>query len=175
MESILKKYVVFEYIYQKEISPFITKEPKDMLEPKYFYRKLDSLLAGIGKEKTGKAFLVNIVTLLEKTFGDDLQIRRGRIYEEVTGNYELIYPGDGESGNYTLKIPADSIEVTTVLKTRLYIFDEPTVITKFLPIERHGYSVPAAFVVNNPDKRFIFVFELLSGWVREEIEFASMP
>lgn len=142
-----------------------------MLEPKYFYRKLDSLLAGIGKEKTGKAFLVNIVTLLEKTFGDDLQIRRGRIYEEVTGNYELIYPGDGESGNYTLKISADSPEVTTVVKTRLYIFDEPTENTKFLQIERYGYSVPAAFVVNNPDKRFIFVFELLSGWVREEIEF----
>ncbi|OQY77584.1 MAG: hypothetical protein B6D45_02615, partial [Ignavibacteriales bacterium UTCHB3] len=63
-----------------------------MLEPKLFYRNLDALLAGIGKEKTGQDFLVNILMKLEDTFGKDLQISRGRIYEGVAGNFELIYP-----------------------------------------------------------------------------------
>jgi sigma-B regulation protein RsbU (phosphoserine phosphatase) len=142
-----------------------------MLEPKYFYRKLDSLLAGIGKEQTGQDFLFNIVTKLESTFGDDLQIRRGRIYEEITGFFELIYPDVDENLLYHKKLNSDIPEVVLVMKTRLYIFDDPSKTTKFSPENRSEYSIPAALVVNNADKKFIFVFDLLSGWVREEVEF----
>ncbi len=142
-----------------------------MLEPKYFYRKLDALLAGIGKEKTGQDFLVNIVTRLETVFGNDLQIGNGRIYEEVTGNFELIYPENPDTAEYAFKVAVDIPEVVLVLKTRLYIFDDPSAITVFKPAEQTGYSVPAVLMVNSPEKRFIFVFELRSGWVREEIEF----
>ena len=40
-----------------------------MIEPKEFYRKLDSLLNKIGQEKSGKDFLFIIVKEIEKTFG----------------------------------------------------------------------------------------------------------
>lgn len=142
-----------------------------MLEPKYFYRKLDALLAGIGKEKTGQDFLVNIVTRLQTVFGNDLQIGNGRIYEEVTGNFELIYPDGLDENSYAHKVAVDLPEVALVLKTRLYIFDDPATITIFKPADQEGYSVPAVVVVNSPERKYIFVFELRSGWVREEIEF----
>ncbi|NUM76293.1 hypothetical protein HUU40_18165, partial [candidate division KSB1 bacterium] len=53
-----------------------------MIEPKNFYRKLDSLLTTIGKEKTGKNFLFTILKAIEQNFSADLYISNGRIYEE---------------------------------------------------------------------------------------------
>ena len=61
-----------------------------MIEPKEFYRKLDSLLTKIGKDKSSKGFLIRIVVELEKTFGVDLHIGEGRIYEENDDEYLLI-------------------------------------------------------------------------------------
>ncbi len=142
-----------------------------MLEPKYFYRKLDSLLAGIGKEKTGQDFLFNILIKLEDSFGSDLQISRGRIYEEVAANFELIYPVEENTKGYTEKFPSEMHETQLILRSRLYIFDNPGASTPFKNFSGYEYSVPAAFVVNSPDQKYIFVFELMSGWVREEIEF----
>lgn len=142
-----------------------------MLEPKYFYRKLDSLLAGIGKEKTGQDFLFNILIKLEDSFGSDLQIRRGRIYEEVAASFELIYPVEENTKGYTERFPSEMHEIQLILRSRLYIFDNPGASTPFKNFPGFEYSVPAAFVVNSPDQKYIFVFELMSGWVREEIEF----
>ncbi len=142
-----------------------------MLEPKYFYRKLDSLLASIGKEKTGQDFLFNILIKLQDSFGSDLQIRRGRIYQEVAANFELIYPLEQGVIGYTDRIPSEMQEIQLILKSRLYIFDNPGASTPFKNFPGYEYSVPAAFVVNSPDQKYIFVFELMSGWVREEIEF----
>lgn len=142
-----------------------------MLEPKYFYRKLDSLLAGIGKEKTGQDFLFNILMKLEDTFGTDLQIRRGRIYQEVAAGFELIHPVEEDDNDYTDRIPSDTYEIQLILRSRLYLFDDPGASTPFKNFTGYEYSVPAAFVVNSPDQKYIFVFELMSGWVREEIEF----
>ena len=142
-----------------------------MLEPKYFYRKLDSLLAGIGKEKTGQDFLFNILIKLEDSFGSDLQIRRGRIYEEVAASFELIYPVEENTKGYTERFPSEMHEIQLILRSRLYIFDNPGASTPFKNFPGFEYSVPAAFVVNSPDQKYTFVFELMSGWVREEIEF----
>jgi len=63
-----------------------------MLEPKIFYRKLDSLLSKIGNQNSGKNFLFSIVKEIENTFGKDLCIGNGRIYEEEENNYILISP-----------------------------------------------------------------------------------
>jgi len=61
-----------------------------VIEPKDFYRKLDFLLGKINLVKSGTDFLYTIATELEKTFGNDLHIGRGRIYEKISGEYILV-------------------------------------------------------------------------------------
>ncbi|OQY76651.1 MAG: hypothetical protein B6D45_03415, partial [Ignavibacteriales bacterium UTCHB3] len=65
----------------------------------------------------------------------------------------------------------DAPEIKLVLQSKLYIFDDPYVSTPFKAFTDEEYSAPAVLVVNSPDQKFLFVFELMSGWVREEIEF----
>ncbi len=138
-----------------------------MLDPKIFHRKLDSLLATIGLEKSGKDFLFTIVEELEKTFGSDLHIGNGRIYEERENEFVLISPN---KNNTIEKIPSDAKAVQVLLKSKTYIFDNPE-LTIDNTITRGGeYRIPAAITVVSKDQRWIFIFDLMSGWIREEIE-----
>lgn len=138
-----------------------------MLDPKIFHRKLDSLLTKIGQEKSGKDFLFTIVEELEKTFGSDLHIGNGRIYEEKDNEYVLI---SSRENHPIEKIPADSKAVQTLLKTKTYIFDNPEFTIDNTVGKNGEYRIPAAITVRGKDQRWIFIFDLMSGWVREEIE-----
>jgi len=138
-----------------------------MLDPKTFHRKLDSLLSKIGQEKSGKDFLSTIVTELENTFGYDLHIGNGRIYEERDNEYVLIFSKE----NHPLeKIPADSKAVQLLLKSKTYIFDNPEVSIDSTVGKNGEYRIPAAITVKGKEQRWIFIFDLMSGWIREEIE-----
>lgn len=142
-----------------------------MLEPKYFYRKLDSLLNKIGQEKSGKDFLFTIVDEIEKTFGPDLNIGNGRIYEEHENEYVLISPLNSQAKHILKSIPFDSEALQAILKWKTYIFDNPALtIDKSINYQKE-YRIPAAITVRSTDERWVFVFELKSGWIREEIEF----
>ncbi len=142
-----------------------------MLEPKYFYRKLDSLLNKIGQEKSGKDFLFTIVDEIEKTFGPDLNIGNGRIYEERENEYSLISKISFKDNYIVTNIPFDSEAIQAILKWKTYIFDDPLLtIDKSINIQKE-YRIPAAITVRSTEQRWIFVFELKSGWIREEIEF----
>jgi sigma-B regulation protein RsbU (phosphoserine phosphatase) len=145
---------------------------KFMITPKDFYRKLDRLIERIGKEKTSKDYFANIVTELETTFGDDLRISNIRLYKESGDGFVLASSlPKTKSAGATIKLPLDSEPVKRVLQNGSYIFDDPR-----LSIDPHinmqqEYAIPAAFTVRTKAKRWIFVFELKSGWVREEVEF----
>ncbi|MDH7603807.1 MAG: PP2C family protein-serine/threonine phosphatase [Melioribacter sp.] len=138
-----------------------------MLDPKTFHRKLDSLLSKIGQEKSGKDFLSTIVTELEKTFGYDLHIGNGRIYEERDNEYVLIFSKENHPME---KIPADSKAVQLLLKSKTYIFDNPEVSIDNTVGRNGEYRIPAAITVRGKEQRWIFIFDLMSGWIREEIE-----
>lgn len=140
-----------------------------MLEAKIFYRKLDSLLSKIGKEKSGKDFLFGIVKELENTFGEDLKIGNGRIYEEAEEYYVLISDDDPSSGA-ARRIPVYSEALQALLKSETYIFDDPSLSIDNRINHSSEYRIPAAFTVRSSEYRWLFVFELKSGWVREEIE-----
>jgi hypothetical protein len=72
--------------------------------------------------------------------------------------------------NISKNIDAGSEAVQCILNSKTYIFDNPSL--KFGEIQSvNEYVIPAAIMVNNPDTRWIFVFELRSGWIREEVEF----
>lgn len=138
-----------------------------MLDPKIFHRKLDSLLSKIGQEKSGKDFLSTIVTELENTFGYDLHIGNGRIYEERENEYVLIFSKENHSLE---KIPADTKAVQLLLKSKTYIFDDPSVSIDSTVGKNGEYRIPAAITVKGKEQRWIFIFDLMSGWIREEIE-----
>ncbi|NUO81803.1 hypothetical protein HUU05_17165, partial [candidate division KSB1 bacterium] len=143
-----------------------------MIEPKTFYRKLDDLLRKIGKEKSGKKFLATIVAEIERLFGEDLRLTNGRIYQEQGEIFTLIAPQEKTKPKQGHRLSAKSEAVQRVLKFGSYIFDDPALGTEFGIDGQTEYAIPAAFTVaRNPARRWLFVFELNSGWSREEIEF----
>lgn len=143
-----------------------------MLEPKTFYRKLDILLNKIGRERTGKDFLFVIADELEKTFGEDLRIGNGRIYELCDDSYELITPQDSLPDNgYAEKLHVESGAVQALLRYKSYIYNDPSFSIDKRINGQKEYRIPVAFSLNSPEYKWIFVFELKSGWIREEIEF----
>jgi len=143
-----------------------------MITPKDFYRKLDNLITKIGKEKASQYFLTSIAAELEKTFGEDLKIGHGRLYKESGEEYVFIGPSSKTKPLPAApKLRANSAAVRHVLENGSYIFDDPQ-----LSIDPHinrqdEYAIPAAFNIRRNGKRWLFIFELKSGWVREEIEF----
>ena len=143
-----------------------------MIEPKIFYRKLDSLLSKINLVKSGSDFLFTIVKELGKTFGCDLHIGNGRIYEKNDTEYILISPlSDLEKVDIETNLAVNSIAVESVLNYKTYIFDQTGFSIGIKDDHKKGYAIPAAITVHNQEHNWILIFELKDGWIREEIEF----
>lgn len=143
-----------------------------MIDPKTFYRKLDFLLNKIGNEKSGKDFLFIIVKQLEDTFGEDLHLHQGRIYEENDDEYILISAPDYiHKSHLKAQIPITSKGIQSIIKYKTYIFDDPK-FSKDVTLEgMSDYSIPVGILVHSLEYHWIFLFQLKSGWIREEIEF----
>ena len=141
-----------------------------MIEPKIFYRKLDFLQNKIGLGKTGKDFLFSIVKELEKTLGKDLKIINGSIYERVEAEYYLISTSPKIENVLKPIISIDDPSVQLVIKSLTYIFDRPVFGIDGIEDNIDDYKTHAAFLVSSPSNEWIFVFELISGWIREEID-----
>jgi hypothetical protein len=143
-----------------------------MIEPKEFYRKLDSLLSKINMVKSGSDFLFTIVKELGKTFGNDLHIGRGRVYEKNGDEYILVSSlSRQENVDIEASLSINSNTVQSILNSKTYIFDNPVFGTDIKSSPQREYAIPAAIIVHNQVQNWILLFELKSGWVREEIEF----
>lgn len=143
-----------------------------MIDPKIFFRKLDQVLTKISQEKADGQFLYSIVSDLETIFGQDLQITNGRIYEQQDDEFVLLEaPVHPNKPAPASRIPLDSTAVRYVLQHGTYIYDDPRVAIDRAILEQQEYAVPAAITVRSPERRWLFVFELKSGWMREEVEF----
>lgn len=140
-----------------------------MIEPKTFYRKLDTLFEKIGKEKSGSDFLAKIVKEIENSFGNDLRIVNGRVYQEVEDEYQLIYAQVEK--NFKKTIPLSSQSIQNAAKFKSYIFNDGDHGEDFANKGIKEYTVPAAVFVKNPEYSWILAFDLRSGWIREEVEF----
>ena len=143
-----------------------------MIEPKEFYRKLDSLLSKINIVESGSDFLYTIVEELGKTFGNDLHIGRGRVYENNSNEYILVSPLSNQQNLITeASLPVNSNTVQSILNSKTYIFDNQAFGNDMKNGSQREYAIPAAIVVHDQVNNWILLFELKSGWVREEIEF----
>ena len=143
-----------------------------MIEPKVFYRKMDSLLNKIGQGESGGNYLYRIIKEIESTFGVDLKIGSGRIYDKNDNEFILVYSSQDIDDSYSIKkLLINSETIQLVLKNKTYIFDESRLSKEILLDRINNYSIPAAILVEGHGNQSIFIFELQSGWVREEVEF----
>jgi sigma-B regulation protein RsbU (phosphoserine phosphatase) len=141
-----------------------------MIEPKTFYRKLDFLQSRIDSGKTGKDFLFSIIKELEKTLGKDLNFINGCIYEKDDIEYFLISAPSKVEKTIKSKMSIDDPAIILLKKSMTYIYDRPVFSIDGFEDTEGEYRTNAAFTVNSPTHSWIFVFELKSGWIREEID-----
>lgn len=142
-----------------------------MIEPKSFYKKLDNILNKISKEQAGINYLFTILSALEETFGEAIRIANGRIYEAQVEEYVLIYPENPGNGGYPEQIPTKSEAIVHVQDYGTYIYDSPFLSIDPAVSKGGEYAIPAAFIIESKEENWIFVYDLKSGWVREEVEF----
>jgi len=138
--------------------------------PKDFYRKLDAFLSEIyqvGAEEIIATVLKELVNFL----GKDLRIQNGRLYELDVENFVLLHHINLENIPESIQtLQLDNEAVQHVLLHGCYIYNEPRLIAMI----RSGNEqlTPAAFYVQKEEQVWLFIFELQSGWEREEIDFS---
>ena len=142
-----------------------------MIQPKDLYRKLAALLENIDEGRTKEDFLFSVISKLEDSFGQDLHIGKGCLYVEEFDQFLLVKHPDRQEYIETKSNVLDAEIIKQVIEHKSYIFDDLSLHINNQQSVTSEYAIPAAFVVHNPDKRWIFVFTLESGWIREEIEF----
>jgi len=81
-----------------------------------------------------------------------------------------VYPSTNDEG-MTKTIRADSEAIGALLASKTYIFDNPDFTIDNKIYSQSEYKIPAAITVRSPESRWLCVFELKSGWLREEVEF----
>ncbi|MBN1894194.1 hypothetical protein JW906_06850, partial [bacterium] len=145
-----------------------------MIEPKHFYRELDSILAKIGQEKSGDRFFQSILQELRSRFGPQLNITDGHIFEMRGNEFVRIEsvleksaagPGDGLPGTLSKGCKI----VQKVSKHGSFIFDNPGHQDCIQNYAAARSVTPAGIFVKGPEQTCIFIFELRYGWIREEI------
>ena len=140
-----------------------------MIQPKDLYRKLAALLAKIDEGRTKDDFLFSVLAKFENTFGRDLHIADGRLYREDRNQFLLINAADWQESANPETLNAEVAQL--VIKNGSYIYNDAALNINQPTRLQKEYAVPAAFTVQSPSQRWIFVFALQSGWVREEVEF----
>ncbi|MBN2030526.1 PP2C family protein-serine/threonine phosphatase [bacterium] len=141
-----------------------------MVEPKMFYRELDSILAKIGREKSDKNFFETILNELEQKFGAVLNIANGYIYEQRGDEFILVHTLNKKSGDcLTKRIPRNAESIEQIRKSGRIIFSEPELGKDFGKNACKGDLTLAAISVHNPARQWIFVFQLKKGWLQEEV------
>ncbi len=144
-----------------------------MIQPKNLYRELAALLANIDEGSTKVDFLFSVLTKLEKSFARDLRICNGRLYVEALDRFHLVEPGDRQEtfdSNGVIALDAEAVQ--HISSNGSYIFNQQDAGINGQIAEHGEHTIAAAFMVRNPETRWIIVFTLKSGWLREEVEFA---
>lgn len=142
-----------------------------MAEPKTFYRELDAILGRIRIGKRGENFLAQILGELTERFGEALQFSVSHLYELRGNEFVLVKsyraaPG----GRIAPRLAVDMEAVRRIRSNGSFIFDDPVLAEDFALIPSGGgYVIPAGIYVHSADRQWLFVFELRSGGVREEV------
>jgi sigma-B regulation protein RsbU (phosphoserine phosphatase) len=133
-------------------------------QPKVFYRKLDSLLIRIGRSAGAKEVMTLVLGELVGSFGPDLGIRSGTIYELRKALFHLIEgPVGGDRDPWPKKIPSADASVELLHRHKNYIFSNTAV---------PPWGNNSVAVLVGEEDQYLMVFRLAEGWVRETLEFS---
>lgn len=154
------------FVYEKTTR----KNNKLMIQPKDLYRKLAALLGKIDEGRNKDDYLFSVLAKFDNFLSRDLHITNGRLYAEEHEQFLLMNAVDGQDRQED-NVALDAEAAHLVIKNGSYIYNDPSLsINKRIGLQRE-YTTPAAFTVKSPSRRWIFVFALKGGWVREEVEF----
>ena len=138
-----------------------------MLDPKLFYRELDSLLSKIGKNQKGENFLYSTFVELGQNFGQSIGISGGSIFELREPDYLQVFTT--QEYKWHDRIAIDSPAIHDVLEHGSYIYDTPEMSTHLgINIEKDGV-IPAAIKISSPENQWLLMFGLTKHWSREEV------
>ncbi len=143
-----------------------------MADPKTFYRAFDELLQKIGRGKTDEKFVSSILGEVQRSFGEMLHFGKLRLYQERGDEFVLVNKFKMKNNQIVRRIPTEAKALQMVLQHRSYIFDDQNLSLDPGIGESGTYGVPAAFMIRSPEQRWIALFELGTGWIREEIIFS---
>jgi len=143
-----------------------------MLEPKTFYRDFDNLLRQIRHQKADENFLFSIFEAVQHNFAETIKLGHIRLYQERNDAFVFLHDFDIVDGpDFVDRFATSDEAVQKVLKHGSFIYDEQRNV--FLQTKTFDYhATPAAILIRSPEQRWIAVFELLTGWLREEVIFS---
>lgn len=139
-----------------------------MTDPKTFFRELDALMATIRIESSAPNLLPYVIDILETTFGRQLRFGQGCLYELRGQDFVRIYP-ENKTTRWTDKIPQNAESIRLAAQHRSYIYDHAELNEPLLALPTPDASYSTAIWVHNQEKQWLIVFELMPGWMREEI------
>ena len=141
-----------------------------MIQPKDLYRKLAALLKDIDIGIYDADYLLSVLARLGNSFTPDLHIAIGRLYGEDQDQFRLVTgPDEAPTDPGDIRI-LDAAAARLVVKNGTYIYNDPSW-SGLTQVSRPAKGTPAAFMVRDPTRQWIFLFTLEEGWIREEIEF----
>lgn len=144
-----------------------------MISPKEFYRKLDEILASIDHLEEKNDYLISILEKLLASFRKSLNILDGCLYEEGANQFYLVNSPDKicSFSGMPETLTFDSLAIQLAFRHGCYIYDNPAESPCLFREVKSGYAIPAIILIHGREKRWLLLFELGSGWIREEIEF----
>lgn len=141
-----------------------------MIEPKEFYRQLDSMLAKIGKVCSDENFFVSILKELEQQFAKSLKIESSHVYELRGEDFILIHSSNADEKKRVVSdLLVNSDAAQKVIHHKSYIYDDSNLAYDFIRPEIKDSFTIAAISIYSPEHHWLMVFELKSDYIREEI------
>lgn len=140
-----------------------------MTDPKVFYRELDAFLAKIRIDDKRQEFLPFIQSELERNFGEKIRFGHGRLYQKKDKDLVLVSPEKAATNDFWAKtIDVENRVIQLAYTNRSYIYD-------FIPYnaifstDKNYDKISIGIWLHSPECQWLMVFELLDGWLREEI------
>jgi sigma-B regulation protein RsbU (phosphoserine phosphatase) len=141
-------------------------------DPKYLYRRLDSLLAGIDPRRSQGRVLEGFLEDSFKELAGELRLKAGLLYAEGRDAFALKKTVGQPGGPVPDALLATTPPLSLVLEHRVYIFGDPEAESSPSRLGLFPRPASAALLVGRRPKRHAIVFLLGDGWVREELDFA---
>ena len=148
-------------------SPAITTAPK--LEAKLLYRRLDALFGSIEKARTTRRLVEAFLDGVCRELAEPLRLGSASLYMERPSGFRFSKQvGDSLEGVFDTLDP-ETAPLSLVLQHGVFLFGDPATLALARPFgSAHSF---AACVVGRRPRRYVYVFALLEGFQREEIDF----